>query len=89
MAKRYVGIDLGGTNLKLGLVSADGAIVKRHSSPTEAARGPDHVLERMAQAVNPYGDGRAADRIADHLEYHFGLRPLPPQPFAVGEPAAG
>jgi UDP-N-acetylglucosamine 2-epimerase (non-hydrolysing) len=36
----------------------------------------------MATAVNPYGDGRAAARIADHLEFHFGLRPEPPAPFA-------
>lgn len=35
----------------------------------------------MASAVNPYGDGRAAERIADHLEYLFGLRPAPPAPF--------
>jgi UDP-N-acetylglucosamine 2-epimerase (non-hydrolysing) len=39
------------------------------------------AYERMATAINPYGDGRAAVRIADHLEYHFGLRPAPPEPF--------
>jgi UDP-N-acetylglucosamine 2-epimerase (non-hydrolysing) len=37
--------------------------------------------EAMASAVNPYGDGRAATRIADHLEYHFGLRSDPPEEF--------
>ena len=31
----------------------------------------------MANAVNPYGDGRAAERIADHLEFLFGLRSEP------------
>lgn len=36
---------------------------------------------RMARAVNPYGDGHAAARIADHLEFHFGLRSEPPAPF--------
>jgi glucokinase len=51
MAKRYVGIDLGGTNLKLGLVSADGELLQRHSTPTEASEGPQHVLARMAEAV--------------------------------------
>ena len=51
MTKRYVGIDLGGTNLKLGLVSAEGRILDRLTTPTEADGGPDHVLERMAQAV--------------------------------------
>jgi len=49
--KRYVGIDLGGTNLKLGLVSAEGEILHRLSVLTEAARGPDHVLARMADAA--------------------------------------
>jgi UDP-N-acetylglucosamine 2-epimerase (non-hydrolysing) len=34
-------------------------------------------FEKMANAVNPYGDGRAAVRIADHLEHHFGLREKP------------
>jgi glucokinase len=49
--KRYVGIDLGGTNLKLGLVSADGQLIARHACPTEALRGPQHVLGRMAAGV--------------------------------------
>jgi UDP-N-acetylglucosamine 2-epimerase (non-hydrolysing) len=44
------------------------------------------AYERMAHAVNPYGDGRAAARIADHLEFHFGLRTQSPAPF---EAAAG
>jgi UDP-N-acetylglucosamine 2-epimerase (non-hydrolysing) len=38
---------------------------------------------RMAEAINPYGDGRAAERIADHLEYYFGLRTAPPVPFPL------
>jgi UDP-N-acetylglucosamine 2-epimerase (non-hydrolysing) len=36
----------------------------------------------MANAVNPYGDGRAAARIVDHLEFYFGLRSTAPEPFA-------
>ncbi len=32
------------------------------------------AYEKMARAVNPYGDGRACERIADAIEYHFGLR---------------
>jgi len=64
MAKRYVGIDLGGTNLKLGLVSAAGEVLASHSVPTEADRGPAHVLSRMAAAV---GDlcAKAGLRAAD------------------------
>lgn len=35
----------------------------------------------MANAVSPYGDGRAAVRIADHLEFFFGLRSEPAEQF--------
>ena len=35
----------------------------------------------MAHAVNPYGDGQACRRIADAVEWHFGLRAEPPEPF--------
>ena len=34
----------------------------------------------MAHAVNPYGDGQACRRIADAVEWHFGLRAEPPEP---------
>ncbi len=36
---------------------------------------------RMARAVNPYGDGRAAKRIAGFLAHHFGLAAGLPEPF--------
>lgn len=41
------------------------------------------LYARMANAVNPYGDGRAADRIAGILLYAFGLLPEPPRPFTA------
>ena len=31
------------------------------------------VYERMANAINPYGDGKATLRILDAIRYHFGL----------------
>ena len=37
--------------------------------------------EKMAHAVNPYGDGNACRRIADAIEWHFGLRPDKPADF--------
>ena len=36
---------------------------------------------RMAHAVNPYGDGHACRRIADAIEYSFGLRSEAPEAF--------
>ena len=39
------------------------------------------AYDRMAHAVNPYGDGQACRRIADAIEWHFGLRETPPEEF--------
>ncbi|MDL2287829.1 UDP-N-acetylglucosamine 2-epimerase (non-hydrolyzing) [Oscillospiraceae bacterium OttesenSCG-928-F05] len=36
----------------------------------------------MANAVNPYGDGAACRRIADAIEWHFGLRTARPEEFS-------
>ncbi|HEY8498843.1 MAG TPA: UDP-N-acetylglucosamine 2-epimerase (non-hydrolyzing) [Limnochordales bacterium] len=41
---------------------------------------------RMAAAVNPYGDGRAAARIVQALRWALGMSTQPPEPF---RPAAG
>lgn len=50
--KRYIiGIDLGGTNIKAGIYDFDFIAVKEISTPTEAAKGPLHVLERIREAV--------------------------------------
>ena len=41
------------------------------------------AYEAMAHAVNPYGDGHACARIADAIEWHFGLRDTRPADFTV------
>lgn len=47
----FVGIDLGGTFIKGGLVGASGEILEELQIPTEADGGPAHVLDRMALLV--------------------------------------
>lgn len=42
------------------------------------------AYRRMAQAVNPYGDGHAVPRIVDAIRYHFGLRKVRPKEFEGG-----
>ena len=39
--------------------------------------------DKMAHAVNPYGDGRACRRIADAIAWHFGLRETRPEEFGA------
>ena len=43
--------------------------------------GDREAYLKMAHAVNPYGDGHACQRIADAIEWHFGLRSQPPAEF--------
>jgi UDP-N-acetylglucosamine 2-epimerase len=42
------------------------------------------TYQRMASAVNPYGDGFAADRTSEAIRYFFGLRPTRPAEFRAG-----
>lgn len=39
------------------------------------------MYQKMARAVNPYGDGRASERIRDAILYHFGLLDTRPTDF--------
>ena len=40
------------------------------------------AYNKMAHAVNPYGDGQACRRIVDAILYHFGAAEVPPEVFA-------
>ena len=44
------------------------------------------AYEEMAHAVNPYGDGQACRRIADAIEWRYGLRSEPPADFQTEPP---
>jgi len=46
-----VGVDLGGTTVKAGLVSSEGTIVSSAKLPTLAAEGPDAVIGQIEKAV--------------------------------------
>jgi predicted NBD/HSP70 family sugar kinase len=45
------GIDIGGTNIKLGLVESKGKVVARRNLATKARRGPHQALERIAATI--------------------------------------
>lgn len=46
-----VGMDLGGTNLRVAGVSADGGLVALHREQTAAREGPEPVIERIVAAI--------------------------------------
>ncbi|MBN1816328.1 MAG: ROK family protein [Sedimentisphaerales bacterium] len=50
MAEYFIGIDLGGTNIKVGLFDRTMNLVDKSSVPTGADMGPEVVVERMVTA---------------------------------------
>lgn len=47
----FVGIDLGGTNIKVGLLTVDHKIIDQSSCRTEVESGFHHVIGQMAESV--------------------------------------
>ncbi len=47
----FLGLDLGGTNIKAGVIDDQGHVHARHCIPTEADRGPDQVITNMIAAA--------------------------------------
>lgn len=48
---------------------------------TEVLLNDKEQYNKMANAVNPYGDGKASQRIIESLLYHFGERKTKPEDF--------
>ena len=53
----YIGIDLGGTNIKGALVSAGGKILKEHSVETRVDLGPEAVAARIGAVITSLCEG--------------------------------
>lgn len=49
---RYLGLDLGGTNIKVVVLEGGGAIISKAAYPTRAAEGPIAVRDRLAALAN-------------------------------------
>jgi len=51
MSEMFVGIDVGGTNIKIGLFDAELKLLSKTSVTTDADMGPEIVIDKMAQTV--------------------------------------
>lgn len=51
MKKYVIGIDIGGTNIKAGVLNTEGEILLTKSIKTEADRGADYVLEKIKDLI--------------------------------------
>lgn len=62
----YVGVDLGGTALKVGVCDGEGRLLYKDERPTGIADGVNAVLDRIAEAVRDAADASGAgwERVA-------------------------
>lgn len=51
MSETFVGIDVGGTNVKIGLFDSNLKLICKTSVTTEAEMGPEIVIDKMAKTV--------------------------------------
>jgi glucokinase len=56
MNKFSIGVDLGGTNLRIAAVDEEGALVEKVTLGTKVARGRDHVIADMCDAIQRMSD---------------------------------
>jgi glucokinase len=77
-----VGIDLGGTNIKFGVVSSSGRIVRRAKIPTLAAHGPKKALRRIIATIRRFGRdhdiAQVGIGVAGLIDHKRGIIRLPP-----------
>ena len=52
MKKYRIGVDVGGTNVKIALVDKEGSIVYSNTTPTRAEMGYEYTISNIKQAIN-------------------------------------
>lgn len=52
MEKYALGVDLGGTSVKIGLVDNKGKILQKGAVPTKAEEGPERVIKQIKKGIN-------------------------------------
>ncbi len=65
MLSYAIGVDLGGTNLRIAAIDETGKLLDSHSCGTVLARGRDVVIDEMTQAIRRLLDsfrGRGVSR---------------------------
>lgn len=54
--KIYIGVDLGGTAIKVGICDAEGHLIQTYEGPTGTDQGPDAIMDNIASYVRKIVD---------------------------------
>lgn len=69
--------------VEAGTVKLVGACREKIVGETLRLLRDEKYYQKMAGAVNPYGDGKASGRILEYIKYRRGLSKQKPQPFLI------
>jgi glucokinase len=58
-----IGVDLGGTNLRIAAVDETGRLMEKMTTGTQVAKGRDHVIDEMTAAIKELSDKFKNDRL--------------------------
>ncbi|HSL90715.1 MAG TPA: ROK family protein [Ignavibacteriaceae bacterium] len=58
--KAAIGVDLGGTNIKIGIVSSDGKLIRKISIKTEADKGPEQIIDNIKSGIKTILKGKTS-----------------------------
>lgn len=70
---RALGVDVGGTFAKLGLVDAKGRVLRSAQIPTEAGKGPADFVKRVKAATKGWAYRRMGLALAGGVDHERGL----------------
>lgn len=56
MDPMFIGVDLGGTNLRTALIARDGVILEKHKEPSRVSDGHGMVLQRLIESIRRQRD---------------------------------
>lgn len=60
--KYYIGVDMGGTNTKIGIINQDGKIIVSQSIKTDSQKGYEKTIESISNEINHLLDVKEIDK---------------------------
>lgn len=63
MPPTVLAVDLGGTQIRVALCDLQGQVLRRVARPTQAAEGPDAVIQRLVDAISETLAGAPIDQV--------------------------